>query len=166
MRCAHACVAHMHACMYSLSLLPFFSHAHTHTGTRQVVPSLSTGYKALLLNWGWTRDRWSRGAPGCTHARAQAISQLSLARACTLSAISQPAASAASLTASLCVHQLSLRSSHYFKSSNCVMLRSNRSLLSLRCSLQPMQWRRQQSKPTRSRCQVAAAACTSQLLMR
>ena len=28
------------------------------------LPSLSTGYKALLLNWGWTRDRWSRGIHG------------------------------------------------------------------------------------------------------
>ena len=31
--------------------------------------SQHTGYKTLLLNWGWIRDRWSRGNTVCSRRR-------------------------------------------------------------------------------------------------
>ena len=71
---ASACIARARSiCTLSLharAIMLMYMHMHMHMHML-VVPSLSTGYKALLLNWGWTCVRWSRGTPGCTRTRTK-----------------------------------------------------------------------------------------------
>ena len=78
----------LHLAPCTLHLAPRTSHPAPRTRA-WVVPSLSTGYKVLLLNWGWTCVRWSRGTPLalCTLHLAPCLprgSQPSCHRTCSL----------------------------------------------------------------------------------